>query len=352
MRLSNKMPLISPNRLAQEFPASLALKNIIENARVTTRNIINKQDQRLLVIAGPCSIHDIHSGYAFAELLQQAISEFKNDLFIIMRVYFEKPRTTLGWRGLISDPYLDGSLNINHGLKLARQFLIALAELGVPAATEFLDPIIPQYLSDLISWNAVGARTAESQLHREIASGLPTPVGFKNSTNGNIQVAIDAANTARHPHQLLSIDENGSSTILHTKGNDCCHIILRGANDKTNYSAFDITNSIQMLKNSQLLPHVMIDCSHGNSMKNYQNQIQVAQTVCEQIEMGSEDIFGVMLESNLIAGNQRLEKNKKLIYGQSITDECISWDDTMELFSRLAKANQLRKNNKLQNRSY
>jgi len=338
------MSLISPKMLVKEFPASFCIEKNIAVARDTARKIINGQDRRLLVIAGPCSIHDIKAAYEFAELLYQAAHHFEDDLFIIMRVYFEKPRTTIGWKGLITDPHLDGSFDINQGLKMARQLLIKLADLGIPAATEFLDPIIPKYLSDLISWNAVGARTAESQLHREIASGLPTAVGFKNTTDGNIQIAIDAANTARYPHHFLSIDEHGQSTIISTKGNDCCHIILRGGNEKTNYSASHVTEAIHMLKKSHLTPHLMIDCSHGNSMKNYQNQIQVAHAVSEQIEMGSREIFGIMLESHLMAGNQRLEKNKILNYGQSITDECISWKDTMQLFSRLALANQKRRN--------
>lgn len=337
------MSLISPLILAKEFPTSFHLGKNVAFARDTARKIINNQDERLLVIAGPCSIHDIHAAYEFAELLKQAADHFADDLFIIMRVYFEKPRTTIGWRGLISDPHLDGSYNINQGLKLARQFLVSLSELGVPAATEFLDPIVPQYLSDLISWNAVGARTAESQLHREIASGLPTPVGFKNTTDGNIQIAIDAANTARHPHYYLSIDENGNSTIINTPGNNCCHIILRGGNNEPNYTALHIEQAIQMLKKAELPARLMIDCSHGNSMKNHQNQIQVAQGIAELIETGTQEILGVMLESHLIAGNQRLEKNKTLTYGQSITDECISWADTVKLFSKLALANHRRK---------
>lgn len=329
--------------LFKEFPVSLHLEKKVAFARATARQIIQGQDERLLVIAGPCSIHDINAAYEFAELLYQGMKHFEDDLFIIMRVYFEKPRTTIGWRGLISDPHLDGSFDINQGLTLARRFLIQLAELGVPAATEFLDPIIPQYFNDLISWNAVGARTAESQLHREIASGLPTPVGFKNTTDGNIQIAVDAANTARHPHHFLSIDENGKSTLVKTQGNDCCHIILRGGSEHPNYSAIDVSKAVAMLKNSHLMPHVMIDCSHGNSKRNYQNQIQVAHNVCEQIVTGTKNIFGMMLESHLIAGNQRLEKNKILNYGQSITDECISWEDTLQLFSHLALANRKRR---------
>ncbi len=336
------MSLISPIMLAREFPASCQSEHDIALARNTARKIIRGQDKRLLVIAGPCSIHDVGAAHEFAELLHEASQRFADDLFIIMRVYFEKPRTTLGWRGLINDPYLDGTYHINQGLKLARQFLLSLTELGVPAATEFLDPIIPPYLSDFITWNAVGARTVESQLHREIASGLTTPVGFKNTTDGNIQIAIDAANTACHPHHFLSIDENGQATIVNTKGNHCCHIILRGGNAKPNYSAADVANAIHLLKKSNLPPRLMIDCSHGNSKKSYHNQIRVADAICEQIATGTEAIFGIMLESHLIAGNQRLEKNKTLTYGQSITDECISWKETLQLFSRLALANQKR----------
>jgi len=343
VRINSSVPLISPLMLAKQFPLSAHLKKTVLSARDTASNIINGQDQRLLVIAGPCSIHDTRAAYEFAELLYKASQYFHDELFIIMRVYFEKPRTTLGWRGLINDPHLDESFDINHGLKIARQFLLDLTELGIPAATEFLDPMVPQYLSDFISWNAVGARTVESQLHREIASGLPAPVGFKNTTEGNIQIAVDAVNTARHSHHFLSIDENGNPVIMKTKGNDCCHIILRGAHEKSNHSAIHIAHAIRMLKNAYLLPHLMIDCSHGNSRKNYQNQMMTAYSIAKQIAAGSNEIFGVMLESHLIAGNQHLEKNKILTYGQSITDECISWDETMKILHTLAAANQQRK---------
>ncbi|HSW69475.1 MAG TPA: 3-deoxy-7-phosphoheptulonate synthase [Gammaproteobacteria bacterium] len=333
-------PLISPFQLMQQLPASNLLKKKVLSARDSARKIINGQDQRLLVIAGPCSIHDVHASYEFAELLHQAAERFNDDLFIIMRVYFEKPRTTLGWRGLIHDPYLNGSFDINEGLKVARKFLIDLTKLGLFGATEFLDSIVPHYLSDLISWNAVGARTVESQLHREIASGLSAPVGFKNTTDGNIQIAVDAANTARHPHHFLSINAKGKPVIVKTTGNDCCHIILRGANESSNHSILHITQALQMLKKANLTPHVMIDCSHGNSMKDHRNQISVAHSIAEQIAAGSKKIFGVMLESNLLAGNQRLEKNKTLQYGQSITDACISWSETLDVLEMLAAANR------------
>ncbi len=331
-------PLMSPFLLLTKFSVSPALQKRIASFREIARKIIHGQDQRLLVITGPCSIHDTQGAYEFAKRLSSACEQFNQELFIIMRVYFEKPRTTLGWKGLINDPHLNGSADINHGLTLARQFLLDLAELGVPAATEFLDPIVPQYLSDLISWNAVGARTTESQLHRAIASNLPTPVGFKNTTDGNIQIAVDAALTTRHAHHYLSIDNRGSPVIVNTTGNSSCHIILRGAQDQPNYSIHSIHQATQMLTQAGLMPHVMIDCSHGNSRKNQQNQIKVARYIAEQIRTGSKQIFGVMLESNLIAGNQKLEKDKNLNYGQSITDECISWEDTWRLLEELAEA--------------
>ncbi|MEO8402172.1 MAG: 3-deoxy-7-phosphoheptulonate synthase [Gammaproteobacteria bacterium] len=338
IRIQSQKPLISPSMLFKEFPVDSNLTNKIAQFRHTARRIIQGQDDRLLVIVGPCSIHDVKAALEFAEKLTRAATQYEDDLFLIMRVYFEKPRTTIGWKGLINDPRLDNSFDVNYGLALARKLLIDLNELNVPAGTEFLDTIIPQYLSELISWSAIGARTSESQLHRELASGLSTPVGFKNSTDGNIQIAIDAVNAARHPHHFLSIANDGSPVILNTTGNNFCHIILRGSNDQTNYSINQINAAAKLLKNIEQRPHLMVDCSHGNSMRHHQNQLIAARSVAEQIKQGSTVISGVMLESNLIAGNQRLEPNSTLNYGQSITDECIAWDETVPLLHELACA--------------
>ncbi len=337
IRIDTQKLLINPAILFKKF-AVTHITEKIQQFRNTACNIITGQDDRLLVVVGPCSIHDVIAAQEFAHKLRIAANNFADDLFIIMRVYFEKPRTTIGWRGLISDPHLNGTFDINHGLKIARKLLIDISELNIPVGTEFLDTIIPRYLSDLISWSTIGARTSESQLHRELASGLATPVGFKNTTDGNIQIAIDAAHTARYPHHFLSIDYQGAPIVISTKGNNNCHIILRGSNDKPNYSPIHINKAITLLKNADLLPYLMVDCSHGNSMKNYKNQIITAKSVADQIKQGSFAICGIMLESNLVAGNQRLENNLTLKYGQSITDECISWEETLPLFTELATA--------------
>jgi 3-deoxy-7-phosphoheptulonate synthase len=331
--------LMSPAMLFQACPSNETAVKKIQHTRDTARKIIHGQDQRMIVITGPCSIHDINAAFEFAELLQQAAKNFIDDLLIIMRVYFEKPRTTTGWKGFINDPKLDGSFDINQGLLHARKLLADLSELGVPAGTEFLNPIIPQYLIDLISWSAIGARTAESQLHRELASGLVTPVGFKNNTDGNVQIAIDAVNTARQPQHFIGIDEKGAPSIVSTKGNDCCHIILRGGNAEPNYSAIHVLQAAENLKKAHLIPRLMVDCSHGNSMKQQHHQITAAKSVIEQITFGSSVICGVMIESHLVAGNQRLQKNNNMLtYGQSITDECISWKDMVLLLEELAFA--------------
>jgi len=334
--------VIDPKTLCLELPASDLLQKKIDGNRNTARKIIHGQDERVLVIVGPCSIHDINAALEFAERLKKAADYFADDLFIIMRVYFEKARTTTGWKGLIYDPGLDGSSDINHGLRLARQLLIHLTELGVPAGTEFLNPFIPLYLSDLITWSAIGARTSESQLHRELASGLPMPVGFKNNTDGNIQIAIDAVSTARNAHHFLSINQHGVASIQHTMGNPDCHIILRGGDDKPNYSAMHVNHAYETLKNNDLVPRLVVDCSHGNSSKDHFNQIIAAESVIEQISQKSNPICGVMIESNLIAGNQPLENKNTLTYGQSITDQCIAWDDTFLLLDKLASAARAR----------
>lgn len=342
MRISSQQELTKPNALIDAFPATKDIIDTISATRQQVNNIIQGRDDRLLVVIGPCSIHDAEAALEYATQLKSAAIRFADDLFIIMRVYFEKPRTTIGWKGLISDPFLDGRFDVNYGLSLARKLLIELSHLGIPAGTEFLDTLIlPQYLSDLVSWCAVGARTVESQIHRELASGLPMPVGFKNNTDGNIKVAVDAINAANHPHHFISITKEGIPSIIHTQGNQSCHIILRGANHTPNYDANSIREAVQLLKKANLIPRIMVDCSHGNSLKDYRRQAIVLNDVALQIKNGSKWICGVMLESNLIEGKQDLN-SAHLIYGKSITDGCIGWEDSLQLLEMLALATKKR----------
>jgi 3-deoxy-7-phosphoheptulonate synthase len=331
-------PLIKPDALIQALPRTVTTNRFIHAARVATRNIVQGQDKRLLVVVGPCSIHDENSTLEYAALLAQAAHCYRHELFLVMRAYFEKPRTLLGWKGLISDPWLDGSFDINHGLHAARKILLQLANLGVPAATEFLDNIIPHYLQDLISWSAIGARTSASQLHRELASGLAMPVGFKNSTDGNVQVAVDAVHTARYQHSFLGISPAGDAAILHSAGNNACHIVLRGSQQAANYFSGDVSCAVRALAKAGLVQRVMIDCSHGNSMKDFTRQPLVIDVVAEQIRQGSLHILGVMLESHLRSGRQNINADKPLIYGQSVTDACLSWQQTVPLLEKLATA--------------
>ncbi len=331
--------LISPHQLRTEQPVTAAALTTIQSARQHISRIIQGHDKRLLVIVGPCSIHDTEGALEYAALLKKAAEKFADELFIVMRVYFEKPRTTVGWKGLISDPFLDGSFAINHGLLLARKLLLELNQLGVPAGTEFLDTIIPAYLSDLIAWCAVGARTVESQTHRELASSFAMPVGFKNNRDGNIKVAIDAIKVAQHSHAFLGITSAGSPTIIRTQGNFACHVILRGSHTASNYAASIIQETANLLQEAQLHPSVMVDCSHGNSRKNYKLQHQVVAELIDQLHRSPAYINGMMLESNLIEGKQILMKKEALRYGQSITDGCIGWEDTLRLLENLACAN-------------
>lgn len=335
---SNDQLLIAPYQLMETLPQTANTMTTVQSARQHISHIIQGKDNRLLVIVGPCSIHDTNAALEYAGLLKSAADKFVDDLCIVMRVYFEKPRTTVGWRGLISDPYLDGSFAINHGLRLARTLLLELNQMGMPAGTEFLDTIIPAYLSDLIAWSAIGARTVESQTHREMASGLAMPVGFKNNTDGNIKVAIDAVNVARHPHAFLGVTAQGAPAIMRTEGNAACHVILRGSNTASNYAAHTLQETTDLLTQVQLFPSVMIDCSHGNSMKDYKLQHQVVSEIIDQLRQGSKLINGVMLESHLMAGKQSLLQRDALIYGQSITDGCLGWSDTLLLLEALARA--------------
>ena len=292
---------------------------------------MNGHDDRLIVITGPCSIHDVDSAIEYAQFLKTMTNKYPN-LFIIMRVYFEKPRTNIGWKGLINDPDLNNTFNINKGIKLARKLLIDICELGLPIGCEFLDTIIPQYISDLVSWGAIGARTVESQVHRELVSGLSMPVGFKNSTSGNIRVALDSVISAKNKHSFLGITNEGTPAIITTNGNENTHIILRGGSDGPNYSPENVKNVAQMIDGEQLDTNIIIDCSHGNSQKNHKNQILVAKNIIDQIVHSEKRIRGIMLESHLVEGKQKLDTKEKLLYGQSITDSCIDLDTTEEIF--------------------
>ena len=326
-----------PDQVHTEFPITDNATETIFDTRNAIHHILHGQDDRLLVIIGPCSIHDPKAAMEYANELKAARNELAADLLIVMRVYFEKPRTTVGWKGLINDPDLDDSYHINKGLRTARKLLLDINNLGVPAATEYLDLITPQYVADLISWGAIGARTTESQVHRELASGLSCPVGFKNGTDGNLKIAIDAIRAANRPHNFLSLTKAGHSAIFSTSGNDDCHIILRGGR-KPNYDAASVQQAASELEKAGLPARLMIDFSHANSAKEYARQAEVAQSVAEQIAAGDERIMGVMIESHLKEGRQDVQPGKELEYGKSITDACISWEQSVPILQQLAAA--------------
>lgn len=337
LRIQQINELISPEQLVKDIGISEAAVETVAQARETIHRILKGEDDRLLVIVGPCSIHDPAAALDYAALLQRAAQELIDDLFLVMRVYFEKPRTTVGWKGLINDPDLNNSFHINKGLHLARQLLSDLADMGLPSGTEYLDLITPQYSADLVSWGAIGARTTESQTHRELTSGLSCPVGFKNATDGDIQVAVDAIRSASQPHHFLSVTKQGRSAIFQTTGNEDCHIILRGGKHP-NYDMFSVEDAEAMLAKAGLPARIMIDASHANSRKVPARQVDVASDIATQVARGSRSIFGLMLESNLVEGRQDVVAGEPLTYGQSITDPCISWDDTMPLLEELAAA--------------
>jgi 3-deoxy-7-phosphoheptulonate synthase len=338
LRITWTKVVLPPDSLEAELPITEAASSTVFKARNEIVDILNGKDHRLIVVVGPCSIHDTKAARAYAELLKDAIAEHSRDLCIIMRVYFEKPRTTLGWKGLINDPYLDESFQINDGLRQARHLLLDLATMGVPAGTEFLDMISPQYVSSLVSWGAIGARTTESQVHRELVSGLSCPVGFKNGTSGNVQIAIEAILSAGQSHNFLGHTKEGRTAIFVTKGNHDTHIILRGGRNTTNYDAASVEETCKQMEKAGIRPQVMIDCSHANSNKDYTKQLGVCRNVASQITAGDKRIIGVMLESNLVAGAQKLIPGKPLVYGQSITDACIDWDETRIALRELAAA--------------
>ena len=322
----------------EELPISEEVSNLIAKTRLAAGNIVKGEDDRLLVIVGPCSIHDPDAALDYGGRLVKVADRLQDDLVIIMRVYFEKPRTKVGWKGLINDPHLDNSFKINVGLHIARKLLVDLGNIGLPAGSEFLDTITPQFIADLVSWGAIGARTTESQVHRELASGLSMPVGFKNGTDGNIQIAIDAIGAAQSPHHFLSVTKQGISAIVATTGNDCCHLILRGASSGPNFSEAAIKAATKKLRAADVAARVMVDFSHGNSSKDHTRQVVVAEDVCRQLADGSKRICGVMIESNLKAGKQALKDAASLEYGLSVTDACLSWQMTEPVLESLAEA--------------
>ena len=335
--------VLPPVFLEEERPVTEGASATIFDARGEISAILNGQDTRLLVLAGPCSIHDTQAAREYAGLLKAAIDEFSAELRIVMRFYFEKPRTTVGWKGLINDPHLDESYKINDGLRMARHLLLDLAEIGVPAGTEFLDMISPQYIAGLVSWGAIGARTTESQVHRQLVSGISCPVGFKNGTSGNVQIAIDAILSAAHSHSFLGLTKTGQSAILVTTGNPDTHIILRGGRETVNYTAESVAETAAQMEKAGLQPRIMIDFSHANSSKDYRRQATVCHDVAGQIAGGDKRIMGVMIESNLVAGAQPLLADQPLVYGQSITDACIDWAETHTLLAELAAAVRARR---------
>ncbi|TGD74696.1 3-deoxy-7-phosphoheptulonate synthase [Mangrovimicrobium sediminis] len=342
LRIQKTNELIAPEQLIGEIGISDAGAETVAAARNSIHRILSGEDDRLLAVVGPCSIHDPQAARAYAEQLKVVSDELAEDLCIVMRVYFEKPRTTVGWKGLINDPDLNNTFQINKGLHLARQLLADLAQMGVPAGTEYLDLISPQYYADLVSWGAIGARTTESQTHRELASGLSCPVGFKNATDGDIQVAIDAIKSASRPHHFLSVTKQGHSAIFQTAGNEDCHVILRGGKHP-NYDMFSVEDTSALLTKAGLPVRIMIDASHANSRKLPARQIDVASDIATQVARGSRAIMGIMLESNLVEGRQDVVPGQALTYGQSITDACIAWDDTAPLLRELAGAVRIRR---------
>ncbi|CAN5245509.1 3-deoxy-7-phosphoheptulonate synthase AroG [soil metagenome] len=342
LRIKGIKELSPPAHLSREFPLTEKASATTFGARKAIQEILRGQDDRLLLIIGPCSIHDTEAAKEYAGRLNEIRDRLSNDLEIVMRVYFEKPRTTVGWKGLINDPDLDGSFQITKGLRLSRELLLTINELGLPAACEYLDMISPQYISDLVSWGAIGARTTESQTHRELASGISCPVGFKNGTDGNIKIAIDAIKAAAHPHHFLGVTKGGHSAIVSTNGNDDCHIILRGGIEP-NFDRKSVNAACSEIKAAGLPEQLMIDASHANSSKKAENQIGVSADIAGQIADGDRRIIGVMVESNLVAGRQDLEPGKALTYGQSITDGCIGWDDSVQVAETLAEAVRTRR---------
>ncbi len=342
LRIVEITALTPPSRIIDEIPRDEAVTATVTGARNAVHNILRSEDDRLIVVIGPCSIHDPAAAHEYAALLKEQRDRFADDLEIIMRVYFEKPRTTVGWKGLINDPHLDGSYRIEEGLRIARKLLFDVNEIGLPAGCEYLDTITPQYISDLVSWGAIGARTTESQVHRQLASGLSCPVGFKNGTNGDVRIALDAIVAASQPHHFPAVTKEGLAAIASTRGNEDCHIILRGGREP-NYDAASVEATAEQSLKAGLEPRIIIDASHANSSKNPENQPLVVTSVAGQVAAGDRRIKGMMMESNLVAGRQDLVPGKQLVYGQSITDGCIDWPTSVRTLEDLAKAVQARR---------
>ena len=331
--------LISPDELKAKLPLTDKARSIVTEGRAVVRNILDRKDHRIFVVIGPCSIHDVEAAKDYAQRLKKLADEVSDTIYIVMRVYFEKPRTTVGWKGLINDPYLNDSFKIQEGLHIGRKLLLDIAEIGLPAATEALDPISPQYLHDLISWSAIGARTTESQTHREMASGLSSAVGFKNGTDGGLTVAINALQSVSKPHRFLGINTEGQVAIIHTRGNSYGHVVLRGGNGKPNYDSVSVAVCEQELAKAKVTPNIMVDCSHANSNKNHELQTLVMENVSNQILEGNKSIIGLMVESNIGAGNQSIPANlRDLKYGVSVTDACIDWVTTENTIRKMHEA--------------
>jgi 3-deoxy-7-phosphoheptulonate synthase len=338
LRIDSFRPLLPPAILVEELPLGDRGAETVSRAREVLAAILNGRDDRLVAVVGPCSIHDPVAAIDYARRLRRVADQHAREMFVVMRVYFEKPRTTVGWKGLINDPRLDGTFAINEGLRLARRLLVDLADLGLPAGCEFLDPISPQFIADTVSWGAIGARTTESQVHRELASGLSMPIGFKNGTDGDVQIAIDAVRAGAHPHRFLGVTEQGLGAIVATRGNPDCHVILRGGQSGPNYDAASVEKAASALRDAGLAPRLMIDMSHGNSGKDHRRQPIVATEIATQIAQGQTAIFGVMMESFLVEGRQDLVTPSTLRYGQSITDACMGWETTLAVLDELAAA--------------
>ncbi|HSE92036.1 MAG TPA: 3-deoxy-7-phosphoheptulonate synthase [Methylomirabilota bacterium] len=343
LRVESIRPLIPPGILLEELPLGEEGSRLVAGARDEVRAVLDGRDDRLLVVVGPCSIHDPRAGLEYARRLRRLADDLARDLLVVMRVYFEKPRTTVGWKGLINDPRLDGSFAINEGLRLARRFLLDLVDLRLPAGCEFLDPITPQFISDLVTWAAIGARTTESQVHRELASGLSMPVGFKNGTDGGVQIAIDALWAAAHHHRFLGVTEQGLAGIVSTSGNPDCHVILRGGASGPNYDAISVQKTLAALRDARLPARLMIDTSHGNSEKDHGRQPLVARDIGAQLAQGEASIVGLMMESFLVEGRQDLRDPARLVFGQSITDACLSWEATVPVLEGLAESVRARR---------
>jgi 3-deoxy-7-phosphoheptulonate synthase len=343
LRVESIRPLLPPAILLEELPLSEAAAIIVSRGREEVARILRGEDDRLIVIVGPCSIHDPVAALDYARRLHGLAGDLAAELRIVMRVYFEKPRTTVGWKGLINDPNLDGSFAINEGLRVGRRLLLALAELGLPAGCEFLDPITPQFTSDLVTWGAIGARTTESQVHRELASACSMPVGFKNGTDGGVQIALDAIRAAAHPHRFIGVTEQGLAGIVSTAGNPDCHVILRGGATGPNFDAIHVQKTLAALRDAGLPPRIMIDASHGNSEKDYRRQPIIVREVAAQVAQGESGVIGMMMESFLVDGRQDLGDPSRLVYGQSITDACMGWDTSVPVLQELAAAVRTRR---------